>query len=66
MARSALNWTVRDLAEHAGLAPNSISAFESGHVVRDVTAARIESTLKKAGIQFIATKGVVGIMAPAP
>ena len=58
MARAALNWTVRDLAEAAKLHRNTISNIETGKYTGDAeTLAAIEIVLKRAGIEFIDENG---------
>ena len=58
MARAALNWTVRDLAEATGLHRNTISNIEIGRYAGDsATLSKIESVLKRAGVQFIQENG---------
>ena len=58
MARAALNWTVRDLAEAAKLHRNTISNIETGKYLGDVeTLAAIEAVLKRAGVEFIEENG---------
>ena len=53
MARAALNWTVRDLAEASGLHRNTINNIEVGRYAGDPkTLAIIEKTLTKAGVEF--------------
>ena len=58
MARAALNWTVRDLAEATHLHRNTITNIETGRYAGDAaTLAVIESVLKRAGIEFIGENG---------
>jgi transcriptional regulator with XRE-family HTH domain len=58
MARAALNWTVRDLAEATGLHRNTISNIEVGRYAGDPTSlSTIESVLKRAGVEFIDENG---------
>jgi transcriptional regulator with XRE-family HTH domain len=58
MARAALNWTVRDLAEAAKLHRNTISNIETGRYHGDeATLVAIESVFKKAGVEFIEENG---------
>jgi transcriptional regulator with XRE-family HTH domain len=58
MARAALNWTVRDLAEATGLHRNTVSNIETGRYAGDEQSLRsIEKVLKKAGIEFIEENG---------
>jgi DNA-binding XRE family transcriptional regulator len=53
MARAALNWTVRDLAEATGLHRNTINNIEVGRYSGDPkTLAIIEKTLIRAGVEF--------------
>ena len=53
MARAALGWGVRDLADRAGLAPNTVSRFENGLGTNVTTLKQIQSALEEAGIVFI-------------
>jgi transcriptional regulator with XRE-family HTH domain len=58
MARAALNWTVRDLAEAAQLHRNTITNIETGRYAGDQeTLARIVAVLKRAGVEFIDENG---------
>jgi transcriptional regulator with XRE-family HTH domain len=58
MARAALNWTVRDLAEAAGLHRNTITNIEVGRYGGDAeTLTAIETVLRRAGVEFIDENG---------
>jgi len=58
MARAALNWTVRDLAEAAKLHRNTITNIETGRYEGDTaTLVAIEAVLRRAGIEFIDENG---------
>jgi transcriptional regulator with XRE-family HTH domain len=58
MARAALNWTVRDLAEATGLHRNTISNIEVGRYAGNQDSiALIENVLRSAGVEFIAENG---------
>jgi len=58
MARAALNWTVRKLAESAGLHRNTITNIELGRYLGDPdTLAKLESVLTDAGVEFIDENG---------
>ena len=58
MARAALNWTVRDLADATQLHRNTITNVETGKYVGDAaTLSAIEGVLKRAGIEFIDENG---------
>jgi DNA-binding XRE family transcriptional regulator len=58
MARAALDWTVRDLAEATGLHRNTINNIEVGRYAGDPkTLELIERTLRSAGVEFIDENG---------
>ena len=58
MARAALNWTVRDLAEATGLHRTTISNIEVGRYAgNQESISLIEKVLRQAGIEFIAENG---------
>jgi transcriptional regulator with XRE-family HTH domain len=58
MARAALNWTVRELAEATSLHRNTISNIETGKYLGDeASLATIERALCRAGIEFIDENG---------
>jgi transcriptional regulator with XRE-family HTH domain len=53
MARAALNWSLQQLAEAAGVHRNTISNFEIGKYAGDPqTLTAIESALEAAGVEF--------------
>jgi transcriptional regulator with XRE-family HTH domain len=58
MARAALNWTVRDLADATGLHRNTVTNLEIGRYAGDPhTLTIIEHVLLKAGVEFIDENG---------
>jgi transcriptional regulator with XRE-family HTH domain len=58
MARAALNWTVRDLAEAAGVHRNTITNIETGKYAGDgATLSALEAVLKREGVEFIDENG---------
>ena len=58
MARAALDWTVRDLADAAGLHRNTINNIEVGRYAGDPKTLKvIERTLSAAGVEFIDENG---------
>ena len=58
MARAALNWTVRDLAEATGLHRNTITNIEVSRYVGDPeTLALIKGVLIREGVAFIDENG---------
>jgi DNA-binding XRE family transcriptional regulator len=59
MARAALNWTVRDLAEATGLHRNTITNIEVGRYAGNQDSLeQIESVFRNGGIEFLADNGV--------
>ena len=58
MARAALDWTVRDLAEATGFHRNTINNIEVGRYNGDpATLQMIEKVLEAAGVEFIDENG---------
>jgi transcriptional regulator with XRE-family HTH domain len=58
MARAALNWSVRDLAEAAQIHRNTVSNIETGRYAGDAaTLVAIVGALKRAGVEFIDENG---------
>lgn len=49
MARVALDWTVRQLAEKANVMPNTVSNFENGRGAHINTAKALEQALLSSG-----------------
>lgn len=52
MARGALHWTRKKLADESGLALRTIVTFESGLTVRDSSTHRIRTVLEANGIRL--------------
>ena len=58
MARAALSWTVRDLAQATGFHRNTITNIEIGRYAGDPkTLDTIETVLRKAGVEFLDENG---------
>jgi transcriptional regulator with XRE-family HTH domain len=58
MARAALNWSVRDLAEAAQIHRNTVTNIETGRYAGDAaTLAAIVNALRRAGVEFIDENG---------
>ncbi|SFU00168.1 helix-turn-helix domain-containing protein [Sedimentitalea nanhaiensis] len=57
MARAALKWSVRDLAEKSGITANTISRIENGSDTRTSTVACLKRTLEDGGVVFIPENG---------
>ncbi|MGZ8417700.1 MAG: helix-turn-helix transcriptional regulator [Methyloceanibacter sp.] len=52
-ARGLLDWTLRDLAEAAGINHNTVNSFETGRYAGSPeTIAAMRKALEKAGIEF--------------
>ena len=60
MARAALGWGVRELAQKADLAPNTVSRFENGAGARVDTLTQIQEALEKAGAIFLPADSTAG------
>ena len=60
LARVALGWGVRDLADKAGVSPNTVSRFENGAGARVDTLAHLQEVLERAGIVFVPADDVAG------
>lgn len=57
-ARGLLNWSVRELSEHAGVHRNTITNFETGKSGGDPeTLQRLAGALEKAGVIFVDENG---------
>lgn len=54
MARAALGWTVRDLADRAGVHRNTITRIEAGEASHGPTIQVVRQALEAAGILFLA------------
>ncbi len=59
-ARGLLNWSLRDLAEAAGVNFTTISRFESGQAARSATLARIVTAFETNGVELIGTPRLTG------
>jgi transcriptional regulator with XRE-family HTH domain len=51
-ARSILNWTVRDLAEKAGVHRNTVTRAETDETAHGHAVAQMIRTLESAGVEF--------------
>ena len=57
MARSALGWSIRDLAEAAKVGIDTVTRFEKGDTLKERTVEAIQHTLEAAGVEFIPENG---------
>ena len=60
MARTALGWGVRDLAEAAGVSPNTVTRFENGAGARADTLVHLQEVLERAGVVFVPADEAAG------
>lgn len=60
MARSALDWTLKDLADACGISEKTVRRLESETTIQSTTVktlAMVQTTLEAAGIEFIGSPG---------
>lgn len=62
MARAALGWSVKELAEYAGVGERTVARFEASdhRNMQIATYERIVRCLEQGGILFLAADGVNG------
>jgi transcriptional regulator with XRE-family HTH domain len=51
-ARASLAIRIRDVAQAAGVSPDTVSRFERGQELRPATIATIRGALERAGVVF--------------
>jgi transcriptional regulator with XRE-family HTH domain len=56
-ARALLNWTVRDLADKAGVHRNTVTRAETDSTGPGHATARLQTTLEAAGVVFMPENG---------
>jgi len=52
MARAAVGWGVRELAEKAGVTANTVTRIENGADAKQSTMDKLQRALEGAGIEF--------------
>jgi transcriptional regulator with XRE-family HTH domain len=57
MARAAIKWKVRDLADKASVGVNTVWRFEGGATANDSTIRVMQLALEAAGVVFIPENG---------
>ena len=60
MARAAIAWTVRELAERSGVHRNTIVRIEAGEGSHGPTLAALQRAFEDAGIEFLEAADGVG------
>lgn len=53
MGRAALQWGVRDLAEKAGMSPNTIARLERGESMAAETLDTLREAFERAGVRIL-------------
>jgi transcriptional regulator with XRE-family HTH domain len=61
MARAGLSIGIRELAESARVSVGTVTRFEAGQNVPDMTVGLFQKALERAGVEFIADGGDVGV-----
>ncbi len=57
-ARAALQWTMQDLAEKAGVHHNTVWRAENGKTEPGPAVAKIVAALEAHGVEFVGRRGV--------
>lgn len=57
MARTALRWTIKDLAEHSGITPQTVTRFENGANATLDTLMKIKTAFERAGVTWVPENG---------
>jgi transcriptional regulator with XRE-family HTH domain len=57
MARAALDWSMRELAEKAGVAMNTVNRYENGADALGENLLKIRRALEAGGVVFIDENG---------
>jgi hypothetical protein len=60
IARAGLSIGARELAEAARVSVSTVTRFEAGQVVHEMTFALIQTALERNGIEFVADSSGVG------
>jgi transcriptional regulator with XRE-family HTH domain len=61
MARAGLSLGIRELAESARVSIGTVTRFESGQSVPDMTVGLFQKALERAGVEFVANGADVGV-----
>lgn len=64
MARAALDWSQRDLAEAAGVSSRTVIRYEAGESVLPARIQKLREALESAGVLFIDSGRMVGGVIP--
>ncbi len=61
-ARALLKWSMRDLAEHSGVAWTTVNRIEAGTAARDATAEKIVAAFAAHGVEIVAADDRTGAL----
>ena len=61
MARAGLSLGVRELAEAARVSVGTVTRFEAGQGVPEMTVGLFQKALERAGVEFVSEGGDVGV-----
>ncbi|KAB1108996.1 helix-turn-helix domain-containing protein [Neorhizobium galegae] len=61
MARAALGWGTRDLAQNAGVSPDTVARLERGEDLKLATVNIMRAAFESAGVIFIEEEGGQGV-----
>jgi transcriptional regulator with XRE-family HTH domain len=64
MARAALDWTRRDLAEASGVSLRTISRFEAGESVLPARVQKLRHAFEGQGVLFVDSGHLAGAVVP--
>lgn len=62
MARAGLDWTVKRLADEAGVAVRTVARFEGGEPIQPETNERLRRALVNAGAVMVEQGGKIGVL----
>ncbi|WP_428149706.1 helix-turn-helix domain-containing protein [Brevundimonas sp.] len=57
-----LKWSMRDLAEHSGVAWTTVNRLEAGTPARDATAEKIVAAFAAQGVEIVADDARTGAL----
>lgn len=64
MARAAIVWTIEELAEKSGIAPNTVRRAERDGSIHQNNLMAIQNALEDGGVTFIDVGGRPAVVAP--
>ena len=64
MARAALDWSQRDLAQASGVSARTVIRYEAGEPVLPARVQRLREALEAEGVLFVEAGDVAGAVVP--